>query len=108
MRRLAIALALVVGVVSLTGCTAAAPRPAEVCHVDDKDRSTGPKGGSVYRVYTSCGVFEVDDNIFLGQFNAADTYARIQPGKTYRLTTYGWRNGALSLFPNITQAQEVK
>jgi len=108
MRRRAIALALAVGAVSLTGCSATAPRPAEVCHVDGKDRSTTSKGASVYRVYTSCGVFTIEDNLFLGKFNSADTYARIQPGRTYRITSYGWRNGFFSMFPNITDAQEIR
>ena len=91
---------------SLTGCAPTSPdRP---CTVDEKDHSINKDGDGVYRVYTDCGVFNVEDAPFLGQFNSADTYARIKVGKTYEFVTYGYRNGLMSMFPNITKATEVK
>lgn len=100
--------ALIVGgtlALALTGCAPTSPETA--CTVTDKDRSNNSDGKSIYRVYSDCGVFNVEDAPFVGVFNAADTYATIEVGKTYEFTTYGYRNGFLSIFPNITEAAEV-
>lgn len=82
------------------------------CVVDSKDRSVSfssdDKGNfsssTNHRVYTSCGVFTVSDNIFFLRFNSADTYGMLQEGKTYDFTVVGWRNGFFSWFPNILEA----
>jgi hypothetical protein len=78
------------------------------CVVKDKDRSTGYKGRSDMRVYTEgCNgssegkVFQVSDNWFAGQFASADTYAKIEVGKTYNFETRGMRIPILSTFENI-------
>lgn len=88
---------------------ACATSPETACTVADKDRSsvTTEEGGlsTVYRVYTDCGVFNVEDALLLGKWNAADTYAGIEVGKTYEFTTYGFRNGLFSMFPNIIEAR---
>lgn len=75
------------------------------CTVEDKDRSTSD-GKSVYRVYTSCGVFGVEDFLWTGSFDSADRYSSIDIGKTYDFETLGWRVPILSLFPNILSVQE--
>lgn len=80
------------------------------CTVDSKERTVKVQDGNSTQqklVYTDCGAFEVQDALVLGKFNSADTYASLQEGETYELTTYGWRNGFLSLFPNITEAVPV-
>lgn len=81
------------------------------CLVESKDRTNrvvdGQSQGSDARVYTSCGVFVVEDNVFLGQWNSADVYGRLVEGRSYDLTAHGVRSGLLSLFPNITAATEV-
>lgn len=104
MNRPTVALALTAALLATTGCATSPPEP---CTVEDKDRTTDSEGASVYRVYSDCGVFNVEDAPFLGKFNSADTYRHIEPGKTYRFETYGWRNGFFSMFPNITHAEEV-
>ena len=108
----ALAAALAIGtVLSLTGCAATTPYPADQsthCEVSDKTATSKSKGGTDYRVYTSCGVFSVADNFFQGQFNSADIYSAIQVGKTYDFEAYGWRNGFFSFFPSIAKATEVK
>jgi hypothetical protein len=76
------------------------------CTVEDKDRSSS-QTGSVYRVYTDCGVFEVEDAMARGQFASADLYADIEPGSTYEFTTIGYRVPFLSMFPNIIAATEA-
>lgn len=75
------------------------------CTVEDKDRSSS-QNGSVYRVYTDCGVFEVEDATLRGQFASADLYADIDEGTTYEFTTIGYRVPFLSMFPNIIAATE--
>lgn len=104
--RLSAILLAALAVTGLTGCATTSPKTP--CKVTGKDHSYTSEGSSVYRVYSSCGVFNVKDAMFVGQFNSADTYAGIQVGHTYRFTTYGYRNGFLSWFPNITKAVEVK
>lgn len=78
------------------------------CVVKDKDRSTGYKGRSDMRVYAEgCNgnsetkVFQVSDNWFAGQVASADTYAKIEVGKTYDFETRGIRFPVLSSFENI-------
>ena len=70
--------------------------------------SDGNNNGHEYRVYTSQGTFVVKDHFVNGiRTLSADTYGRIQPGVTYKITSYGWRNGLLSMFPNIEKAERV-
>lgn len=78
------------------------------CTVDFKERTTHVRDGGTSQqklVYTEeCGVFEVQDNWFLGQFNSADTYGSLEEGQTYDFKTVGFRNGLFSMFPNILEA----
>lgn len=76
------------------------------CLVQDKEMSY-LEGKTQYRIYSSCGVFGVQDDVWIGQWNSADTYGSIQVGKTYDFEAYGWRNGFFSTFPNIKNATEV-
>lgn len=78
----------------------------QVCKITNKESVTKDKTNQ-YRVYTdNCGVFQVSDEAWLGKFNSADTYSKIQPGTSYTLHTVGWRNGLFSQFPNIIQADQ--
>lgn len=82
----------------------------QVCTVDSKERAYVKDGDGikpVSRVFTDCGVFDVKDDPLRGQWNSADTYGALKEGGTYELTTFGWRNGFLSWFPNITKAEEA-
>jgi hypothetical protein len=75
------------------------------CTVTDKDRttvSTRDTSRSDMRIYTAdCGTLAVADLMTRGQFESADMYASIEPGKTYEITTVGWRIGWLSAFPTV-------
>ena len=104
---------IVVGVLTAVllasaGCGAVQQDEQATCKVLDKDRTTNSEGHSEARVYTSCGTFKVADSLTRGKFTSADTFGRIQEGHTYKFTYHGWRNGFLSMFPNITEAEEVK
>ena len=61
------------------------PQTHTACVVEDKDRTT-TEDGSDMRVYTSCGVFTVQDMLFSGEFDSADKYASLDTGKTYTLS----------------------
>lgn len=81
------------------------------CVVSDKDRTTKTdsegNSSSDARVYTeNCGVFQVSDSFWKGEFNSSDTYGSIKVGETYDFTTIGWRNGFFSMFPNIIEVHE--
>lgn len=97
---------LVVGLI--WGITKNSHRETMQCKVEDKDRTRNSDGGSDMRVYTEeCGVLQVKDSMFAGQFDSSDVYSQIKPGKTYEFTTTGWRVPFLSMFPNIVEVEEV-
>lgn len=103
MKKTLTALLIAGALVSLTGCGQMNREQHSACKVEDKDRAIDSSGNSSYRVYSDCGVFEVADDMIEGQWNAADTYSKIDVGETYNFETIGWRNGFLSLFPNIVK-----
>ena len=57
------------------------------------------------RVYTSCGVFTVQDMLFSGEFDSADKYASLDTGKTYTIDTTGYRIPLISSFPVIREVR---
>lgn len=76
------------------------------CTVTERDRTTvvdeDGYARSQHRIYTQqCGVLEVRDVALRWQHASADTYAALQPGHTYELTTVGWRIPLLSSFPVV-------
>ncbi|UOR02022.1 DUF1523 family protein [Leucobacter allii] len=107
MRKLIAAVVAAGTLVGLAGCAQMNREQHAACTVEDKDRAIDSEGAPSYRVYTDCGVFTIADNLFEGQFNSADTYSDLEIGATYELETIGWRNGFLSLFPNIVEAKAV-
>lgn len=81
-------------------------KETHVCKVTNKESVSKDKTHE-YRVYTDkCGVFTVKDEAWLGKFNSADTYGKIQSGSSYTFQTVGWRNGFFSTFPNIVEATQ--
>lgn len=91
---------------SLSGCGIRYDGETTNCTVEDKYVQVGSKS-SQKMIATSCGVFQVEDEISQGNWNSADIYAGIEVGKTYDFDTYGWRNGFFSAFPNVSSAVEV-
>ena len=65
----------------------------------------------LYLIYTKDSdgtilVMEIEDNIFVGQFNSSDIYAKIETGKTYTFDVGGSRVPFFSWYPNIYSAIE--
>ena len=52
---------------------------------------------------TSGNVYVVSDSLILLSFDASDRYAAIDVGRTYGVTTIGWRVPMLSMYPNIVE-----
>jgi len=50
---------------------------------------TGEDRSSHYMVGTTDGVFECDNGIMLGVWNADELYSKLQQGKKFRITTKG-------------------
>lgn len=102
----------VVGIIALVATLYFSSRRTETdCVVDSKERTTevtGTDGNTKTEqkklVYTSCGVFTVDDNFLLLKFNSADTYGALHEDETFDLDVIGWRNGLFSWFPNVLGA----
>lgn len=106
---------VIIGVVIWTVLYFGSRTTIQGCTVDSKDRgvtvTSDGEGNTTsktdYRVYTDCGVFQVEDNFFLGKFNSADTYGSLKEDHTYDLEVIGFRNGFFSWFPNILSAVEI-
>ena len=77
------------------------------CTVTEKDRTKNQDGSSDMRLYTSCGTLAVGDVLLRGQFDSADLYGSIHEGRTYDLTTVGWRIPPLSVFPVVVESKET-
>lgn len=75
------------------------------CLVTDKDRTTS-RDGSDMRIYSSCGIFQVSDNLFKGITNSSDIYGSIKVGTTYDFVATGFRIPLASTFPDIIKATE--
>lgn len=90
----------------LTGC-ASMNQQTMTCTVVGKEAvRTGD--GNQYRVYTEeCGTLSVEDSLSVGRWDSADLYGTIKEGETYEVLTGGYRNGFLSMFPNILEAKQV-
>lgn len=64
-----------------------------------------------YLIYTKDSdgtilVMEIEDNIFVGQFNSSDIYAEIETVKTYTFDVGGSRVPIFSWYPDIYSAIE--
>jgi hypothetical protein len=79
--------------------------------VTDKGIETG-RGYSTYLIYavTDTGetaVYEVTDSLLRQRFDSSEAYAGIETGKTYAITTCGYRVPLLGLYPNIYGFTEI-
>lgn len=90
----------------LAGCSSM-NQQTMTCTVVGKE-AVRTQDGHQYRVYTEdCGTLTVADTLFEGRFDSADFYGTIKEGETYEMLIGGYRNGVLSMFPNILEAEQV-
>ena len=104
-------LSLIFVVGALVGCSMMNHQTHAHCAVTNKEQRQHVSGsdGDTHTSYqklvtTSCGVFEVDDTI-AGGWQSYDRWAVIEVGKTYDITTggYRWWGG----FPSVIGIKEV-
>ena len=63
-------------------------------------------GNDVFMVFCEKETFIIKDSLFHSQFESADIYAKITPGK-YRFTVCGYRIPIISRFRNIISYDEL-
>ena len=79
--------------------------------VSDKERITYKSGESIkskYLIFTDVETFECTDALMYWKFNSSDMYGKIERGKKYRFTVYGWRIPFFSSYRNIINVQNQK
>jgi hypothetical protein len=64
---------------------------------------------SHYMIGTEAGVFEVQNRLILGIYNADEIYSKIQEGKTYRITAKGNKvvNWFFQEYPLVLSAEPI-
>lgn len=85
----------------------------DVVIVTKKDKKTGktvevPKNVDTYFVYTDKGAFQYRTSWLYLQIEVADSFGRLQEGKTYKFTHYGFRNSLFDWYENIIGFEEIK
>ncbi|MDM3894794.1 hypothetical protein [Mycobacterium intracellulare] len=105
----AVCVAIFVIALVIVGCSTMNHEMHHNCKVTGKDmlyNTSGDKNGTstsrTKRLSTTCGVFNVEDNIS-GGFNSYDLWAALEVGKTYDIETGGYRVGVLGNFPVATK-----
>ncbi|WP_251151352.1 hypothetical protein [Cellulosimicrobium sp. Marseille-Q4280] len=87
---------------TITVASSFAGEQTRTCTVTGTDRARNSDGGSDMRVYTEqCGTLQVRDLWLRGQFSSADIFGQLEEGKTYEVTTVGWRVPIFSSFTTI-------
>lgn len=76
------------------------------CEVKDKWIKGTGKGSQKYLVSCGDNVYQITDLLFKGKFNSSDLYAKLEIGRTYQLTTTGYRIGFFSQYENINKIEE--
>lgn len=52
---------------------------------------------------TQGNVYSIEDSLWVWSWDASDRYASVEEGKTYTITTYGWRVRIFSWYPNAIE-----
>lgn len=97
--------------VSLSGCAATNQQWHNACTIQAKDvLYSGSQGDTsrTKRLSTSCGSFDVEDALSVGQFDSWDIWQQLEVGKVYDLKTGGPRIGLLSIFPTVIEVRHVE
>ena len=62
-----------------------------------------------FMVYTRDGrSFKNVNSLWYWKWRSTELQQKIQKGKKYRATIYGWRIGAFNVYPNIVNVKEIK
>ena len=77
------------------------------CTIEDKWIKRSGKD-DMYLVQCDNEVYQITDLLFKGKFNSSDIYANLKVGKTYEITTTGYRFKFLSMYKNINKYEKVE
>lgn len=102
MKKIAAALVLSAVALTSTGCSQVNQREVTVT-IEDKERVCDGENSCKYLVFTDQGTFENTDSLLTGKFDSSDVYGRLKEGRTYTLKVAGYRQGFLSMYPNILE-----
>lgn len=88
-------------------------RIVDVIMVEKKDLRSGkviqvPKNIDRYMVYTDKGAFEYHETWLYLTWDVADQFGKLQEGKTYEFTHYGFRSQFFDWYENIIDFKEIK
>jgi hypothetical protein len=64
-------------------------------------------GRDVYLVFTTSGTFRNTDSLHYLKFDSSDLQGKLNRPGRYRINYYGFRVPVLSLYRNITRAEEA-
>jgi hypothetical protein len=63
--------------------------------------------GGKYLIFTDNEVLENTDSLWYWKWNSSDFYNKIEAGKTYKFTVYGWRVPFMSWYRNIVEVEQT-
>lgn len=92
----------------LTGCVEYMNEQTVECEIKDKwiKRPSG-SDNEIYLVNCGGTTYKISDLLWKGKFNSADIYGNLEVGKTYEITTTGYRWGYFSEYQNINSYKEI-
>lgn len=97
-----ILICIVVGSLILKGTFPYLTADSSLITISKAERVVDKDAGSArYLVWSDKGTFEITDTLAYFQFRSSDLYGQLKPGMTVEVKYYGWRNGLLSMYPNI-------
>ena len=75
-----------------------------------KEKWIKESGGSMKYLFSDQdgNVYSIEDAWVFLKFEASDRWAKLDVGKTYKLTLYGWRIYFFSWYQNAVWIEEVK
>ena len=109
--RLAAGLAVLILVASV--CTMAAmdaTKQTQEITIDKMWTKSSPSDdkAQIYLVSdVDSNVYCVKDTMVFWKFDASDRWAKLDEGKTYSVTTVGWRVRFASMYPNIIEIEDA-
>lgn len=104
-----------IGVTSLgviKACYAYGTKFTKQITIDDKFERVSGNNTGVRQIFTvsttNDEIFKVTQSLWYWKYYPTETWNSLKKGRTYTVTGYGWRNGFLSLYPNIIEAKEIE
>ena len=109
MKNILVIIAITFLTLSCTGCVGYMNEQTTTCEVKDKWIKR-PSGSENELYLVNCGgtTYKVSDLLFKGKFNSADIYGNLEIGKTYEITTTGYRWSFFSEYQNINSYKEIE